>query len=250
MLHYKIKRDWLTGLYNAIRFKVVRRDAVPSDLLWFECVVDLYRNEVLQSPSGISNVAKLPYADISIKNFLSVGRLIAPEARVRKGGAMRIRSFSCLTASFIPPSSVDVLPVFRNIVEAHCEAMSKCAYGERISVILASYFALLTLHPFEDGNGRVSRHFFASQLMQIDLALPEFALLMHAIYIDEAKWHSAAWLARSGDFELLRDLYLKSLFRASSLLNEARESGLDDSDPREIRTALQAVLLKHRQNLM
>lgn len=116
----------------------------------------------------------------------------------------------------------------------------------------AAFFALLTVHPFADGNGRTARMLYAALPHARGADSPLLTLALPLSFAEGGRrFHQAALLARSGHFHELRANFLDEVKLANDQFGRDVESlcsTLDNADRggaartfEDIRVALQAL---------
>lgn len=127
-----------------------------------------------------------------------------------------------LTARFTPPQAADVPAAMRIALAAISDATMRAASPEALACLaLVAYQVLLTIHPFEDGNGRTMRGVYACRVARAGPSAPALLALALMFGGDAARYHEAAWAFRAGEPDLLLHRYFEALEHAEGLLGDA-----------------------------
>ncbi|MDZ4350644.1 MAG: Fic family protein [Xanthomonadaceae bacterium] len=181
----------------------------------------------------------------------AAGKLLGKPARLR-GKPVRLRGENVFTQHFVPPAAKRVPECLDGLWWSLRRAVETSASGaaeQRCLIAYAAFFALLTVHPFADGNGRTARMLFAALLHAGGVDCPVLALALPLSFAEGGRrFHQAALLARSGHFGELRAMTLDAVREANARFAPDVERlihALDSDD----RLAAKAVFRKIHSDL-
>ncbi|HEU4812842.1 MAG TPA: Fic family protein [Xanthomonadaceae bacterium] len=162
------------------------------------------------------------FEDTRIKEFVSDARSFPDaEALVVRKHNVCLKTTDSLTSRFRPPFAADVGPVLSTCLKATQESLRRVE-GNAAKVAICAQLGsqiLLTIHPFQDGNGRTARMFFAANLLKRGVAAPTALLGMMLMYRSGShQYHQASWEFRAGNVEPMVRLFAESTALAQSRL--------------------------------
>lgn len=155
----------------------------------------------LQSVSSSVSIAGLARASSKIVGMVPVERRM---------GNIIIRTSNYFTNQFTPPAVVDMRrasPLFFALRSQYVSGAGDLATCVKSAFI--SYAAALTLHPYQDGNGRSFRLLFASDMATFPDEPASYWILILAVFrfLFADQFHLAAKIFRLGDVNMLFDLF-------------------------------------------
>lgn len=224
---FRVRVSWVSRvLQDAVRFG--REASAPGfmDSTGFLCLQPLLAHGAMESPS----TGEGPQRDLAeLRRLFQPGTpagFLRDASRYAGGGRWTWRrrqvlldSGHLLTARFTPPRASEVPEAMRIALAGIRQASALDASPQaQACLALAAYQLLLTIHPFEDGNGRTMRGMYACRLAA---AAPSAAALLALPMLFSgggARYHEAAWSFRAGDARPLVELYLDALAQADVLL--------------------------------
>lgn len=259
---YSAKRQWVESGFEQAASTIADQghDTSPSRQVCIPWLVALLLHDSMQSLQHYqANVAQMQAllkagqgADImgtlhqseAIGAFAKAcGTLTGQRLRLRSGLCL-VRSPSMLSNGFVPPPATSVAPCCAALFRARQQDPLRL---RNVPVRLASYLILLTIHPFQDGNGRAARLLFAADTLSSG-ASPNDLLALALMHSNaSAQFHLAAKCARLGDFSMLFTCYEAMRHRVPLIFGEltARLSdALANDDPLAVQ---EAAALLHAQ---
>lgn len=150
----------------------------------------------------------------------TVKRFVADARRVSGDGTLSIRAVdvrfraeNLLTSRFVPPAATGVGAALRSALPGIESAFERW-HGDPDKVAICAMLgaqALLTIHPFKDGNGRTARMFMAAKVLRHLGPAPTALLGMLLLHRSGGhQYHQAAWALRAGDAEPMVDLFIEA----------------------------------------
>lgn len=186
----------------------------------FHAVLPLLRHQAFEGEGpppqdpALSNMLPTLFQG-GARRFLDDARRIAPEAPIMfRRGLVGLRSGNPMTARFVPPPAERVPAALRLALSLTDRALA-CdrmhVSQKALSIVLATH-VLLTIHPFPDGNGRVTRMFCAASVLRHIGPAPSaiLALVVMQHHAGAQPFHQALWSLRRGDVDPLAALYLRA----------------------------------------
>jgi len=174
-----------------------------------------------QSSSYIVGLKRWAHA-ISIDDFMRSGANFTRFPVALRSGGMRIATDNVFSADFSPPTAARAKAALRTLLQ-----FSGLQFEERegtqdvVGVALAAYCIFLTIHPFNDGNGRTARFYFAACISSFIHQCPFLLLALAMVHRNRgAAFHMATKIARLGDLSALAEIYKESIALAISLFEE------------------------------
>ncbi|SFL26863.1 Fic family protein [Lysobacter sp. cf310] len=270
-LPFTASREWMGGVFRtAGRYSIHAPTVVPAPLARraFELLLPICHHEGLSSgehfraevelvmnnsDAGLPRLLASAFPAADRKRFLRGCRRVSREALEFRTGHMLIHSDNALSVDFIPPAPSQVVKLLEELLGQSATGLAGATHS-RPGVALATYFALLTLHPLADGNGRSARYYFAACVA----ALPEAPALLLALALMHSRrsagFHLVAKLARLGDSEPFLDLFQASVDAVertfSAELSSLAEGIADEAQAREaLIQSLTAVQVRLRAYL-
>ncbi len=226
--------QWVGDLFDSMLQPVVSAEPPSRHSTAFELLSVLYRHGVLSQglPSteldaALAGTSKpsLPtlardFARADTTGLLAAAsKLLGVPVRLR-GKHVRLRGENVFTRHFVPPAAKQVPECLNGLWRALRRAAHASAGGAAFQhglIAYAAFFAVLTIHPFADGNGRTARMFYASLLRLNASDCPILALALPLSFAEGGRrFHQAALLARSGHFGELRANMVDSVREAQT----------------------------------
>ena len=159
--------------------------------------------------------------------------LVQQRLRIRSNSIV-VRSPNALSNGFLPPPAGGIASSAAALFRARTRS-GDLPYSWRVR--LASYLILLTIHPFEDGNGRAARLLFAADTLSNDGPLEDLMALILLHANASTAFHVAAKCARLGDFCMLFTCFEEMRLRAHALFGNSfaeLEAALVQNDQKEV----------------
>lgn len=174
------------------------------------------------------------FTDARKKRFVLHARKLAddPDLSIRRNGVY-LRTENTLTARFIPPHAREVGPALTNALKS-IDAVLLSNRGNpgktAICLVLGSQI-LATIHPFNDGNGRTARMFFAAKILRHLGPAP--TTLLGILLMSRAgahQYHQASWALRAGDAEPMVALFVGSERLAHAFLYQSATANMSQTE--------------------
>lgn len=226
---YRVTDDWIRRtLREGVECAVGHDIPVAVDPVAFAALLPLLRHGAMDSGSapaptpGLVAMLERSFDDVRIKQFVEDARSF-PDAEalaVRKRNVC-LRTTDNLTSRFRPPFAADVGAALSTCLKTTQASLQQAA-GNPAKVAICAQLGsqvLLTIHPFQDGNGRTARMFFAANLLKRGVAAPTALLGMMLMYRSGShQYHQASWELRAGNVEPMVRLFAESTALAQSRL--------------------------------
>lgn len=145
---------------------------------------------------GTRSLAEQPFSNAMIRG-LHATLMEGVRGQTKSPGRFRQRQVQIGTsARFVPPPAGEISRLMSNLADT----LRGAAVNSELNVLVLAFLAhyqFETIHPFEDGNGRVGRVILALSI---------------------CRWlgHAQPWLYLSAYFEKHKDEYVEGLFRSST----------------------------------
>ena len=222
---FSVRRRWVQDVL-AIRPGVV----TPTDFgapghHAFDTLLPLLRHGALgetplQEDFALGPRVRRSFRTPRMKSFLRDARKLHGLPGGLRGAGMRFESSNALTAAFVPPTAEDVPAAIETFLEESelALAVARGPVEVATAALLASQ-VLVMIHPFNDGNGRTARLYFAAQLVRFEAEFASALLALPLMYREgTTAYHLAAWRFRAGNSQPMADLDLGSMLLASQLI--------------------------------
>ncbi|WP_425478453.1 Fic family protein [Xanthomonas hyacinthi] len=142
--------------------------------------------------------------------------LTAYKAKIRTT-TNRVLTPNAYSRDYLPPNPVSAREACRQIFRLRAAWTAKAERNNALA--LSTYITLLTVHPFEDGNGRTCRMLLAADAMGGDRCDPISALAGLLLKGQQSMpFHLSARCARAGDFHMLAECHRSAMTFASANL--------------------------------
>lgn len=133
------------------------------------------------------------------------GRLTGEKCLVRNGFS-RVLTSNQYSRDYLPPHAERARAACVEIFTMRGKCSS--SGGSHVAMALATYIALLTVHPLVDGNGRTARALFVADATGKKRGVSSFALATVLLRRKRsAEFHLSAKCARAGDFFMLAECF-------------------------------------------
>lgn len=191
------------------------------------------RLEKLQVCPANSNILERLSRAPSLGAFSNESRSLVQQRLRMRSERIIVRSPNSLSDGFLPP------PAGKAVASSAILFRERIGKGDRLNVWrarLASYLIFLTIHPFEDGNGRTARLMFAADTLSNNGPQEDLMALILLHSSASAAFHVSAKCARLGDFCMLFTCFEAARLRAHAMFGEnlaILESALDRNDRKE-----------------
>lgn len=225
--HYVVTAAWVRSVLGAgLAWPSQLPDQASAGILPFALTVPFCAHGAIEaSHAPAPNMASIQQVGSLFRTAALKG--LARDASIMEGKGLKLRSGSArlvsdnpLSALFIPPAAGQTAEAVR-LVFHWLDHYSRA--GERPEqaayLIFMAYLALLTIHPFEDGNGRTMRRFFAARILQA--GSPDTIALLGMLLAhrgNSQEFHLATWAFRAGDPEPALRLFDSALGQADRSL--------------------------------
>lgn len=193
-----------------------------------------------------SRMARISAAD-SVTRLARESSAVSGFHPVVRRGAIVVHTENPFTRDFLPVSAERLVPATRMLFGLRRAGLHRDNAAARI----ASYFILLTLHPYRDGNGRTARLLFAADTWAADAPALDLLGLAWLHGQRSTRFHLAAKCARAGSLDMLFALHaecaaqaLQTLRATLSVLDASMSVG-DTDTTMDAAHALHAIVALH-----
>lgn len=207
------------------------RESFEANRIAFTALLPLLRHRALQANDAplfemtLASRLERSFKNARTRTFVTDARALADGTAlaIRKRN-VRLKTDNYLTSRFLPPHAAEVdsaLGTTLKAIETSLQVHQSDKAKATVCALLGSQ-AILTIHPFADGNGRTARMFFASQLLRYQVFVPNVLLGMILMYRGGAhQYHQASWQLRAGHAGPMVTLFADSVKFASAVFTDA-----------------------------
>ena len=162
-------------------------------------------------------------------SFFSVARALRPLGVLGpRRGSVDITRSGLAGSNFMPPLAARVPPALRKMFNFVGSIRSERKQSSYDSLAFAKYLMTITLHPFEDGNGRLSRSIYLSDLFRYNGSVSSFVAFFCCYGLYREQLQECLMAFRTGAYGYAFSFFEKASLDASALCGSGSLAALSE----------------------